>query len=83
VLPPDEPDAMNDGDEILVERLSGPPRDGVHVVRLNTALLVKRLDTSRPGRLALVSDNCAYPTIETDPGAVQVIGRAVWKSGRI
>jgi phage repressor protein C with HTH and peptisase S24 domain len=74
---------LRDGDEILVERLSGPPRDGVHVVRLDTALLVKRLDTSRPGRLALISDNRAYPPIETDPGAVQVIGRAVWKSGRI
>jgi len=75
--------SLRDGDEILVERVSGPLRDGVHVVRLDTALLVKRLDTSRAGRLVLISDNRAYPPIETDPEEAHVIGRAVWKSGRI
>ncbi|MCB2048760.1 MAG: S24 family peptidase [Novosphingobium sp.] len=74
---------LRDGDEILVERLAGAPRDGVHVVRLDSALLVKRLDTSRPGRLMLLSDNRAYPPIEVDFGDAHVIGRAVWKSGRI
>lgn len=74
---------LRDGDEILVERVIGPVRDGVHVVRLDTTLLVKRLDTSRAGRLVLISDNRAYPPIEADPAAAQVIGRAVWKSGRI
>lgn len=75
--------SLRDGDEILVERISGPPRDGVHVVRLDGALLVKRLDTSRPGRLMLISDNRAYPPIEADLADAQVIGRVVWKSGRI
>lgn len=75
--------SLRDGDEILVERLSGPPRDGVHVVRIDAALLVKRLDTSRPGRLVLISDNRAYPPIEVDSGDAHVVGRAVWKSGRI
>jgi transcriptional regulator with XRE-family HTH domain len=74
---------LRDGDEILVEQVSGPIRDGVHVVRLDTALLVKRLDTSRPGRLVLISDNRAYPPIEVEAAAAHVVGRAVWKSGRI
>ena len=74
---------LRDGDEILVARLIGTPRDGVHVVRLDSALLVKRLDTSRPGSLTLISDNRAYPPIEADIGRTQVVGRAVWKSGRI
>ena len=74
---------LRDGDEILVERTQGPPRDGVHVVRLDGTLLVKRLDTSRPGKLVLISDNRAYPPIEATPDETQVIGRAVWKSGRI
>lgn len=74
---------LRDGDEILVERITGAPRDGVHVVRLDAALLVKRLDTSRPGRLTLISDNRAYPPIEADASHAGVIGRAVWKSGRI
>lgn len=74
---------LRDGDEILVERVSGQPRDGVHVVRLEGALLVKRLDTGRPGRLVLISDNRAYPPVEIEAAQAQVIGRAVWKSGRI
>jgi phage repressor protein C with HTH and peptisase S24 domain len=53
------------------------------VVRSGDALLVKRIDTGRPGAVTLVSDNRAYPAIEFAPGEVQVIGRVVWKSGRL
>jgi phage repressor protein C with HTH and peptisase S24 domain len=74
---------LRDGDEILVDRSPRPLRDGIHVVRTGDALLVKRLDTSRPGLLALVSDNPAYRPIELPPEEVQVIGRVVWKSGRL
>lgn len=74
---------LRDGDEILVDRTPRPLRDGIHVVRMDDALLVKRLDTGRPGRLALVSDNPAYRAIEVAPGEAQVIGRVVWKSGRL
>lgn len=74
---------LRDGDEILVDRTPRPLRAGVHVVRLGDALLVKRLDTGRPEALALISDNPAYPPIELTPGEVEVIGRVVWKSGRL
>lgn len=74
---------LRDGDEILVDRSPRPLRDGIHVVRTGEALLVKRLDTSRPGTIALVSDNPAYRTLELAPDDVQVIGRVVWKSGRL
>jgi phage repressor protein C with HTH and peptisase S24 domain len=74
---------LRDGDEILVDRAPRPLRDGIHVVRTGDTLLVKRLDTSRPGLLALVSDNPAYRPIELAPDEVQVIGRVVWKSGRL
>ena len=74
---------LRDGDEILVDRTPRPLRDGIHVVRTGDALLVKRLDLASPGRIALVSDNPAYRTIELAPDEVQVIGRVVWKSGRL
>ena len=74
---------LRDGDEILVDRSPRPLRDGIHVVRTGDALLVKRLDTSRAGLLALVSDNPAYRTIELAREEVEVIGRVVWKSGRL
>lgn len=74
---------LRDGDEILVDRTLRPLRDGIHVVRVGEALMVKRLDLARPGTIALVSDNPAYRTIELPPEEVQVIGRVVWKSGRL
>ena len=74
---------LRDGDEILVDRTPRMPRDGIHVVRVGDALLVKRLDTGRPGVVALVSDNPAYRTLELAPGELEVIGRVVWKSGRL
>jgi phage repressor protein C with HTH and peptisase S24 domain len=74
---------LRDGDEILVDRSPRPLQDGIHVVRLDDTLLVKRLDTARPGRIALMSDNLAYRPIEAEPGEVEVIGRVVWKGGRL
>lgn len=74
---------LRDGDEILVDRTPRPLRDGIHVVRTADALLVKRLDTGRPGMLTLVSDNPAYRPIELPRREVEVIGRVVWKSGRL
>lgn len=74
---------LRDGDEILVDRTPRPLRDGIHVVRVDDTLLVKRLDTGRPGAVALVSDNPAYRTVELPCAEVQVIGRVVWKSGRL
>ena len=74
---------LRDGDEILVDRTVRPLRDGIHVVRTGDSLLVKRLDTGRAGLIALVSDNPAYRTIELPRAEVQVIGRVVWKSGRL
>lgn len=74
---------LRDGDEILVDRTPRPWRDGIHVVRAGDALLVKRLDTAQPGKVVLVSDNPAYRPIELSPEEVQVIGRVVWKSGRL
>lgn len=74
---------LRDGDEILVDRTPRPLRDGIHVVRIDDTLLVKRIDTGRPGTIALVSDNPAYRPIELPPDGLAVIGRVVWKGGRL
>lgn len=74
---------LNDGDEILVDCTPRPPRDGIHVVRVDGTLLVKRLDTGRPGVVRLVSENDIYQPVELDAAEVEVIGRVVWKGGRI
>jgi phage repressor protein C with HTH and peptisase S24 domain len=74
---------LRDGDEILVDRTLRALRDGIHVVRLGDSLLVKRIDVSRPGLVVLISDNPAYPPVECGARDVEVIGRVVWKGGRI
>ncbi|TDW68637.1 phage repressor protein C with HTH and peptisase S24 domain [Novosphingobium sp. PhB55] len=74
---------LRDGDEILVDRDWRPLRDGIHVVRLDDTVLVKRLEAGRAGRIALLSDNPAYRPIECDLQEIEVIGRVVWKGGRI
>lgn len=74
---------LRDGDEILVDRSPRPLRDGIHVVRLGDALLVKRLDTTRSDKLMLISDNSAYSPIDVAMQDVEVIGRVVWKAGRL
>ena len=74
---------LRDGDEILVDRTPAPLRDGIHVIRLDDTLLVKRVDISRPGRMLLVSDNPAYRPIEPAEGEARIVGRVVWKGGRL
>ena len=74
---------LRDGDEILVDRTARALRDGIYVVRAGDALLVKRLDLGQPGRIVLISDNQVYRPFEIAPDELEVIGRVVWKSGRL
>jgi phage repressor protein C with HTH and peptisase S24 domain len=74
---------LRDGDEILVDRTPRAFREGVHVVRLGEALHVKLLQAVPPGRLRLISQNQAYEPVEVAMSDVDVVGRVVWKSGRI
>ena len=71
------------GDEVLVDRSPKPFRDGIHVVRLDDSLLVKRVASQGGGRLSLLSQNLSYPPIEVRADDVEIIGRVVWKSGRL
>ena len=74
---------LNNGDEILVDCSPRPFRDGIHVVRLGDTLMVKRVANAGPGRVALLSQNYAYPPVEVAAEEVAIIGRVVWKGGRV
>jgi hypothetical protein len=74
---------LHDGDEILVDRAQRGMRDGIHVVRLGDALMVKRLAPAGPGRAMLLSQNRAYPPLEVALDELEIVGRVVWKSGRL
>ncbi|WP_427968788.1 S24 family peptidase [Altererythrobacter sp.] len=74
---------LRDGDEILVDRAPRAFRDGVHVVRLGDTVMVKRVASAGQGRFALLSQNMAYPPVEVAADEVEIIGRVVWKGGRV
>ncbi len=74
---------LRDGDEILVDRTPRPLRSGIHVIRLDDVLLVKRLEPGPGGTLRVISDNAAYPRMERSALEVEIVGRVVWKGGRL
>ena len=74
---------LRDGDEILVDCSPHSFRDGVHVVRLGETLMVKRIASTGPGRMALLSQNLAYPPIEVAADELTIVGRVVWKGGKL
>ena len=74
---------LRDGDEILVDRSQRALRDGINVVRLDESVMVKRLASAGPGRVTLLSQNLAYPPVEVALEDIAIIGRVVWKGGRI
>jgi phage repressor protein C with HTH and peptisase S24 domain len=78
---------LANGDEIVVDTddASARLRDGIYVLRVDGALLVKRLAINPAGRrLSINSDNPAYPSWpDCDPATVTVIGRVVWVGRRL
>jgi len=74
---------LNDGDEILVDCAPRAFSDGIHVVRLGDQLMVKRVASAGAGQFVLLSENAAYPPVETAADEMEIIGRVVWKGGRL
>ena len=72
---------LSDGDQVLIDLNAGKFGEGMHVVRLDNALLIKRVQ--REGaRVRLKSANPAYNDIviemPADEGRFDVVGRAGW-----
>lgn len=67
-----------DGDQILIDlaRTAPDARGGIFVIRVDDALMVKRVRAAGQG-LSVASDNPAAPPVPA--GAVTVIGRVVWQ----
>jgi hypothetical protein len=77
---------LGDGDDILVDRGDGAERlrDGIYVIRLDDALMVKRLAMRPAHRLSVLSDNPAYPGWpDVDADTVTIIGRVIWAGRKI
>ncbi len=77
---------LNPGDVILVKKQDGAPvKDGIHVVRLDDVILVKRVQRLPGGKIKISSDNKAYEPYTLDLTQMDnfaVIGRVVWAGRR-
>jgi phage repressor protein C with HTH and peptisase S24 domain len=75
---------LGDGDDIMVDGSDAADRlrDGIYVIRVDDALMVKRLAVG-PGAngLSIISDNSAYPPWNGD--RVDIVGRVVWAGRRV
>jgi phage repressor protein C with HTH and peptisase S24 domain len=78
---------LSAGDDILVDLADGPDRlrDGIYVLRVHGALLVKRLALHPVGRRVTVqSDNPAYGDLpDCGLDEIDCIGRVIWAGRRI
>ena len=74
---------LREGDDLLVDLAERPFRDGIYVVRLDDTLLVKRVASQGGGRFSLLSQNLSYPPLSVTADQIELIGRVVWKSGRL
>jgi len=76
-----------DGDDILVDYMESRSalRDGIYVLQLDNALLVKRIALGpASNKLTVTSDNPAYPSwtnIATDD--VRIVGRVIWTGRKL
>ena len=78
---------LNAGDDILVDLGDGAERlrDGIYVLRIDDALVVKRIALNPVGRrITVQSDNPAYPDWpDCGSNDIKPIGRVIWSGRRI
>lgn len=80
-----EPTLCN-GDDIMVEMAQGQVarRDGIYVLRIDDALMVKRLAFQPDGSVTAISDNIAYPTMAgLRMSSIVIVGRVVWAGRKL
>jgi len=78
---------LADDDLVMIDRTKKDLSfDGLFVIRDGgDALLIKRIGrASRRGFVSIISDNRAvYPAVEKPLDEVEVIGRVIWKGGKV
>lgn len=80
---------LRPGDIILIDRRDTiAAREGIYVLRMDDALLVKRLQRLPGGNIKAISDNAAYSAFDLDQNEIKnngiaIIGRVVWAGRRM
>ena len=73
-----------DGDLLLVDlRQTDIVDGGVHILRNDGHLLAKRLQVCMGDQVIVRSDNNIYSAFDTKRDQLNVVGRVVWRGGRM
>ena len=77
---------LSDGEVIMIDRsVNAPNHDGIFVIQMDDAILIKRIQPLPGNRLRIMSDNKRYPDIEADlqQHPLRLVGKVIWHAGRI
>lgn len=78
---------LRSGDIVLVDgSITNPQEEGIYLVRLDSAIMVKRVQILEGNRIEMTSDNERYKPIAVDTRGradLAVIGRVVWYGRKI
>ncbi|GAB4554659.1 MAG: hypothetical protein Tsb0017_07030 [Geothermobacteraceae bacterium] len=73
-----------DGDLLLVDvSQTGIVDGGVSVIRTDGLLLAKRLQAGFGDQVTVISDNARYKDIQTTKDQLNIVGRVVWRGGKV
>ncbi|MHB8921589.1 MAG: S24 family peptidase, partial [Halothiobacillus sp.] len=79
--------ALQSGEVVMVDASAAIEsiRDGIHVIQIDGAVLIKRLQRLPGNRVKVTSDNTIYAAFEADlnTAEIKIIGRVIWHAGRI
>ncbi|MHB9021339.1 MAG: S24 family peptidase [Halothiobacillus sp.] len=79
--------ALQSGEVVMVDTSAANEsiRDGIHVIQIDGAVLIKRLQRLPGNRVKVTSDNAIYAAFEADlnTAEIKIIGRVIWHAGRI
>lgn len=75
---------LSDGDVLLVDlRQTGITDGAIHVMRTDGHLLIKRLQLTLSDRVIVRSDSPDFSQFEANHTELTVVGRVVWRGGKI
>lgn len=73
-----------DGDLLLVDvSQTGIVDGGVSVIRTDGLLLAKRLQAGFGDQVTVISDNPRYDRLTTTKDQLRIVGRVVWRGGKV
>ena len=69
----------------MISGMSPELRDGIYVLRVDNALIVKRVAMNPANRrFTIKSDNDGYPDWpDCDLGSLEIVGRVIWAGRRL